>query len=61
MSEEKKSKKVGAAWWKDANGKSYLSCVAKIDGVDRHFSIFENSFKVNDKQPDMNIMMRVDE
>lgn len=58
---KKKSTKVGAGWWKDANGTSYLSCKLKIEGKEHFISIFPNSFKVNEKQPDMNIMMLVDE
>ncbi len=52
MPEEKKSKKIGGIWNKVKDGKSYFSGQITIDNKIHNISIFENSFKEHEKQPD---------
>lgn len=54
---EKNPNNIGSLWIKKSQtGKTFLSGVIENKGEKIYFSVFPNTYKNNDKQPDYNIM-----
>ncbi len=51
------SKKIGGAWWRLKNNITYISCQINIEGKEYNISLFENTYKKNENQPDFNVLL----